>query len=245
MNSYAKFIRLLVVTLPTLAFTVLAETRTFTSKDGVTIEAAILEVSVSNKVTLKRSDGHVFKDVPLDFFSIKDQTYIYDWKKMNAEKLDDADITADTRMRLIVLLGKDNVEDDEGNKFQVFNPKVSFFNEDYKKSFQDIEASLILIGRHSQKTKYYSVIHRNNFTVNVRKREKIDWHGKKFTLPQNEKKKSFDYEGYVVVVWNKEGEVVLSKASKNTWDRVIPAITEARTGTLYEKDFVTEEKKDF
>ena len=82
--------------------------RTFTSEEGVTIEAEIISVDPRDRATLRRDDGQLFRDVPIEFFSDSDRKYIRKWRQDQLNALKNAEISKESRVRITVGTGRDD-----------------------------------------------------------------------------------------------------------------------------------------
>ena len=150
------------------------------------------------RVTIRRDDGRLFRDVPISFFSDADRKFIRKWKQDQIAALDNADIQEDSKVRVTVGTGRDsdfNNYGDIDDQIVGFKPKVSFYNEETLETFTEVDCTLVYIGEHVLNSRVYSVMNKQQFTVDLPPREKIEWFGGEFQQRYDPDYAGYKYEG--------------------------------------------------
>lgn len=221
------------------------EYRTFKSNDGAELEAQIVSCSVGESVTLRRSDGRLFKDVPWSRFSSDDQSYMEKWAEAEAEKINRADLVEDARLKITVLKGIDddfNEYGDIDDRVVEFEPKVIIESDELYRTFTGVKGVLVFVGHGYLKKDEYAVLSRQAFVLNLPANEKVRWTGKPFTCSYDPDYGGFEYAGYMLVLQNRSGEIIFRKASKTMWEKNAEKIITAKSKTGYSRDFTSEFK---
>lgn len=209
--------------LPLIAFLFIcrldAEIRPFTSSNGMTIEAELVDAS-DDKVTIRRKDGMLFKDVPLSRFSDADRQYAAEWLEKQKELEAMPDLRTDSRVRLYVLRGRDNDKndyDDIDDRVITFEPGVAIQSEEKDISYIGVRGSLVIVGKGVINDDVYTILDAQDFQINILSRQKSTWKGSGFECRYDPDYGGFEYGGYLLVLRNREGEIVQTKASKSSW----------------------------
>lgn len=224
------------------SYSVFAEYRNFTSPDGAEIEAEIVSADES-KVTIRLRDGRLFKEVGYERFSREDRSYIRDWVKAQQLLVDRADVTPDAAFRISFLKGRDddfNEYGDIDDRIVSFEPEVVIESQDYKKTYPDIEGTVVVVGRGVVNDKQYAVLSKQEFGMALKPRAKARWVGKSFECRYDPDYGGFEYGGYIIVIRNRAGEIVLVKASKSGWEQAPERLLKAKKRTGYNSDFSRE-----
>lgn len=219
------------------------ETRTFTSAEGVTIEAELLSVDPRERATIRRADGRLFRDVPIDFFSDADRKYIRKWQSDKQKALDTANITPDSRVRISVATSRDrdlNNYGDIDDQIIQYKPRLSFLNEEMQKTFTGVNGTLVFIGEHVLDGSVNGALYREDFKVNIPPKKKIEWDGIPFVTKYDPDWGGFKYEGYLLVVRDQKGEVVQIKASKSAWEQNYKKILKVPLNVPHDRKFESE-----
>lgn len=218
-----KLICILGCVLPLLTLTLVcrldAEIRPFSSSDGMTIEAELVEASEEN-VTIRRKDGMLFKDVPLSRFSDADRQYVSGWLKKQKELEGMPDISADSKIRLYVLRGRDDDKNDYNDiddRVISFQPGVAIQSEEKDKNYLGVSGTLVIVGKGANNDDVYTILDTQNFTIDILTRQKVTWKGTDFECRYDPDYGGFKYGGYLLVLRNRAGEIVQVKASKTSW----------------------------
>ena len=216
-----------------------SEFRVFTSQDGTEIEAQIVEAS-SEKVTIKRRDGRVFKDVALELFSEKDRKEIRAWVKQQQASIDNAEINADSKVKITFLRGRDDDENNYGDiddRVVRFEPEVVLASGEVYKTYTGIKGSIVVLGRQIMDDKLYAVLSKQDFTLKLPPGGKARWVGGGFECRYDPDYGGFEYGGYLVVLYDRSGKIVMVKSSKTTWERSPERILKAKARTGYNSSF--------
>lgn len=220
-----------------------ASGRTFTSTTGTQIEAELIHVDPLERATIRREDGRLFRDVPLEFFSVEDRNYIRDWQAQRKKEQDNANLTPDAEIRVLVGTGRDddfNEYGDIDDRIVTYQPKVTLINEEMLLTYSDVKGTLMLIGEHVLSKKSLGVIFRETFTLDLPPGEKTEWYGKKFMSRYDPDCCGFRYEGYVLVLRDQEGKIVQTKSSKRIWEDQVKSILKAKLNKTYDRKFESE-----
>ncbi len=213
--------------------------REFTSSDGATIEATVVDASAI-AVTIRRKDGSEFKDVPLSRFSAQDRKYVRGWRDARKQAVEDADLTHDSRIRITVKKGKDDDMNNYGDiddRVIVFEPGIVADNEEKELTFRNVQGTLVIIGSGVIEKDSYVVLSKQDFVIDLIPREQTRWEGDLFQCRYDPDYGGFDYAGYLLVLKNKAGHNVVVKASKSAWEKHPEAILKAKQLTGYDRNF--------
>ena len=176
----------------------------------------------------------------IDLFSEEDRKYIAKWQKNQNAKYDDADLTPDSRLSINLLKGnKDQFNDygDIDDRVVSFSPGVIVDNEEFRHSFKAVKGSVIIVGSNIMNDDQYVILSRQDFKLDLPKREKSRWEGAPFKCRYDPDYGGFDYGGYLVVLRNKKGEVVQTKGSRTAWEKNAENLLKAKKRKGYSVDF--------
>lgn len=216
-----------------------AEYRSFTGQDGSEIVAKIVEAD-SSKVTIQFRDGRLFKDVDLGKFSSGDQEFIQKWVKQQQVAINNAEIHADAKLTITFLRGRDDDENNYGDiddRVVRFEPEVALTSSEVYKTYTEIKGTAVVVGREILHDKRYALLDKQDFTLKVPPGEKAKWVGRGFTCRYDPDYGGFEYGGYLVVLRNRSGKIVMVKASKTAWERAPEALLKAKSRMGYNSDF--------
>ena len=219
--------------------------RTFVSQDRVELEAQIVSCKLGESVTLRRSDGRLFKNVPWSRFSSEDQSYMEKWAEAEAEKMNRADLVEDVRLKVTVLKGMDddfNEYGDIDDRVVQFEPKVIIESDELYRTFTGVRGVLVFVGHGYLKKDEYAILSRQAFVLDLPANEKVRWNGKPFTCRYDPDYGGFEYAGYILVLQNRSGAIVFRKASKTVWKKNAEKLISAKYKTGYNRDFTNEFK---
>ena len=213
--------------------------REFRSSDGVRIEAEMLEAS-STAITIRREDGKVFKDVPLERFCAEDRRYVNQWLAQEKERINNADLSADSKVKLLFLKGKDDEMNNYGDiddRIVKFEPEVVLTSEEKIVTYPDVEGTIVVVGQGILKNDQYTILSKQNFSIEVLPKQKSRWDGEAFECRYDPDYGGFEYGGYLLVLRNRAGDIVKSKASKSHWEKNPKVILGARKFQGYDSKF--------
>lgn len=221
--------------------------RKFTSTDGKTIEARILDYDRNDGVDIELRDGTTFHNVPVSRFLSQDRAYMRDWKHRREEQTNSAaSLMPDSKIVMTLKRSKDNDLNDKGdpdNREVDYEPGITFVNKEKNLSFRNLRGTLVIIGQSVLKSREYHILHREEFTVDyLPARGRTKWQGTPFTnvyddYPRNGSAFGADYEGYLIVLRDRKGYDRIIKASKTKWKDVYKAILDADPGKGHSNDF--------
>ena len=217
-----------------------ADYRVFKNDDGVELEAEVVSCVAGESVSVRRRDGRVFKDVAWSRFSMVDRKYLKDWAKAEAEKFSQADLDADARIKVTVLKGQDDDFNDYGDiddHVIKFAPRVIIDSDEKDRTFTGVTGVLVMIGQGYVRKSEYVVLKRQEFTLDLPAHEEVRWTGKPFKCSYDPDYGGYRYGGYVLVLKNRAGEIVLTKSSKTLWERSAKSIINAKERLGYDREF--------
>jgi hypothetical protein len=217
-----------------------AEYRVFKSDDGVELEAEMVSCKQGVSVSVRRRDGRLFKDVPWTRFSVKDRKYFADWAKAEAAKVENAELDADARIKVTVLKGQDDDFNDYGDiddHVVQFEPRVIIDSDEKDRTFTGVSGVLVMIGQGYLRKSEYVVLKRQEFTLDLPAGEEIRWTGKPFKCSYDPDYGGYEYGGYVLVLKNRDDEIVFTKSSKTLWGRNAKDIINAKLKQGYDREF--------
>jgi hypothetical protein len=221
------------------------EYRTLHNSDGVAIIAKVTDYDPAKGVSIQTRAGQKYQDVKLHFFSTEDQRYFKEWHAAREAAKHDAQLMPDAKIKMFVKSSRDNDLNDKGdpdNREVEYEPAITFDNEDKDLSYQDVEGTLVFIGQSVLDKGEYHVLYREDFTVTLPARERTKWEGSAFKnvyddYAANGSAFGAEYEGYLLVLRDKEARPVIVKASKSSWKSCLSAILSANMRQGHSRDF--------
>ncbi|NCG08686.1 MAG: hypothetical protein GWO81_03840 [Verrucomicrobia bacterium] len=213
--------------------------REFRSTDGMRIEAELMEAS-QTAITIRRQDGKVFKEVPLERFCSEDRRYVNQWLAQEKERINNADISADSKVKLLFLKGKDDEMNNYGDiddRIVKFEPEVVLTSEEKLVTYPDVEGTIVVVGQGIIEDEQYTILSKQNFSITVLPKQKSRWEGEAFECRYDPGYGGFEYGGYLLVLRNRDGRIVMAKASKSHWEKDPRAILNARKLQGYDSKF--------
>lgn len=221
------------------------EYRDFRNNDGVTIHARITDYDPDSGVSLELRDGRRYNSVALELFSAEDRDFVRSWFEARIAAKNDAPLKPDSRLIITVKLGRnDKLNDgsDPDNREVDYSPGIVLENEDKDLSYKNIRGTLVIIGESVLESREYHVLYKEDFTLDVSTLSSAEWAGSSFKnvyddYADNGSAFGADYEGYLVALRNKEGQVQMIKTSKTKWQAAHERILSANTRRAYSHDF--------
>lgn len=216
-----------------------AEYRSFSSSDGVTIEAELVEAT-KEKVTIRRTDGMVFKDVPLSRFSEADRLYVDQWLEEQKAIAATPDITAESKLRLYVLAGREEEivdKNDDRIRFVPYWPQVVIQSEEKETDYRAVRGTLVILGNGMNDNDTYIILQSQDFVMDVLSRQKSIWEGQSFQSSYHLDKGGYGYCGYLLILRDREGQIILSKASNSSWEQNPRRVLAAKNSYGYNVEF--------
>jgi len=227
------------------------EYRALKSSDGKTIEATITGYDAARGVSLKTKSGQIFKDVPANRFSIDDQSYFKTWAEKRETEKADASLTAENKIKIAVKTSGDkdlNKKGDPDNQEVSHEPGIIFDLSEEENSYQKVSGTLVFIGQSVIERDEYHILYREDFTVDLPSGETVKWDGTPFTnvydsITGNGSAFGAAYDGYLLVLRNKEGVISVSKSSSARFLDYVEAILKADLREGHSKDFTSSAAK--
>ncbi len=227
------------------------EYRALKSSDGKTLEATITGFDAARGVSLKTKSGQIFKDVPIDRFSIDDQNYFKSWAEKRETEKGDAMLTAENNIKIVVKTTGDkdiNKKGDPDNMEVSHEPGITFDLTAEENSYKKVSGTLVFIGQSTVERDEYHILYREDFTVDLPSGETVKWDGTPFTnvydsIKGNQSAFGAAYDGYLLVLRNKEGVISVSKSSSAKFLEYAEAILKADLRQGHSKDFTSSAPK--
>ncbi len=216
-----------------------AEYREFKSSDGRVLKAELVSAT-ETAITIRNERGTLFRDVPLEKFSAADHAFIRQWLKEQAQQRDQAEIHRDARIRLTFSKGKDddfNEYGDIDDRVVSFSPAVIIESQEHEVTYTEVTGTIVVIGRGHLQRDLYAILNRQEFIMDIPYRETSRWQGKDFSCSYDPDYGGFEYGGYLVVLRDRSGKIVYSKASKTALERAAEAVLKAKKRTGYDSSF--------
>ena len=215
-----------VVALLLTATVVRAEFRVFTGRDGQTMVAELVSAS-GGEVTLKRENGRTITTKAI-VFSDEDQDFIRKWQQ-------DQQSTYVPRFRFEVNSGKSTREaDDLGIDYwrQTFEFSASISNEERDFDVSGAKGSLLVLGKHVTESNQLKVLSRQDFNVDIPAGKTLKYQAKKFSstyIDIDYSREGYKYNGYLLIVHNKDGKVIATDSTPDTFARFAAAALKLKT----------------
>ncbi|MEM0965162.1 MAG: hypothetical protein AAGJ81_03285 [Verrucomicrobiota bacterium] len=211
-----------------------------TSLDGTVIRAQILAVS-DYGVTIQVENGRLFEDVPFSRFSKETMRLIEDWKENERLSVDQAEINSGSKLKIKVQRGRD----DEMNRYGDIDDRVVevqstviIENDDIEKTYTDVDGTFVLIAQGVAIDEgKYAVILRQDFKVSISPKDEARWTSKKVNFIYDPDYGGIEYEGYLVVLRDRSGRIVLARSSRSPWEKDPGPLLEAKVKQGYDRDF--------
>jgi hypothetical protein len=221
------------------------EFRTLTNNEGDEIEAKVIEYLNDQHVTIELRNGKTYKDVDISRFSIKDRTYFKEWEKARIAAKENADLKSDTELSIFVKSARDDDLNDKGdpdNREVEYEPAITFDNKEKDFSFKNVSGTLVFIGQSVLENSEFHILYREDFKVDLPRGERVHWEGKPFKnvyddYARNGSAFGAEYEGYLVVLRDKNQDVRVIKASKSSWKDDYRQILKANMRQGHSRDF--------
>lgn len=219
---------ILIALLGLFALVAAGEYRTFTDRDGRQIEAELTDYDSDRTLAkLKMRNGQEYA-VPLSRFSTEDQTFITDWAA-NRKWV----VTNDSDLEIDVKLGRRTKEVDSywNEHNNTIKPSIVIENRELYESYEDVTATLILLGEDLRTKGIWEVMYREEFTFSVAKLSKTAMEGKVISTwyyERDEIASGVRYDGYIFFITNSEGRRVHIRTSKGAWEENFPKAVKLR-----------------
>jgi len=231
-----------------LPITASAEFRTFTNSDGVSIEAQLVELKDGKVVTIELRNGREL-DADLTAFSEADRKHIKKWW----EQVQKDQVTLKPRNRLDITVKMNrkaksdryhgwSYADDET---QSFFPEVVIENEELD-TFEGNTVRIVILANDARNDYQMLVVSATTEEkVRLPERSEVSIEGKPFRLRKyeyrygstNNYEYGYEYDGYIVVVTNREGVVTHTKASKSKFLSNMELVNSCKAGEMYDDSF--------
>ena len=107
------------------------------------------------------------------------------------------------------------------------------------KDFLGNRVCLILMGEDTTIKKKWRAIHKREFDADLLAGKTFEWEGEPFKqgFDRTLAKSGHDYDGYILLIRNSEGKIVVSSQSKPYWAKDLEKAWGLQEGKDYDKDF--------
>ncbi len=218
-----------------------AEPLTLQSNNGGEITGTISNNTTPGTINLVRSDGRLYKNVPVSSFSLDSQQLIKSELEKQQKERENADITAESRLRISFQRQKaanNNKYGDIDDRIVTIQPQVTVESDEREKTYRDIKGEVIIIGKEVVSKDRWVILSKQNFTLpTIEPDRKVSWEGTQFECRYDPDYAGFDYEGHVVILRDKSGKIGMIKASNSRWEELVDPLTKAKVATGYNRDF--------
>ncbi len=137
--------------------------------------------------------------------------------------------------------GKD-IHGDYDDQQDNISMKITLRNRDLSKTFENMEAIYMLIGRSAVDRKSCKVLDRDSFNFSLgkdRENSVFEWESKEVitTWDDTNLKHGERYDGWIIVLLNSEGKIAAVKASKENWESGVLEALELKAGDWFGYNF--------
>ena len=227
------------------------EYRTFTSRDGKTVEAKVIDYMADvpgtkmKMVTIELKNGETYEKLDTNIFSSADQKYFKQWHADRLAAKDDAPLLPDAEIKMAVKKSRYNDLNDKGdpdNREVEYEPVIIFENEDWDLSYKKVGGTLVFIGQSTLDRGEFHVLYKEDFSIDLPRMEETIWEGKPFvnvydSNPSNGSAFGAKYDGYLIVLRDKNKKAQVIEASKAEWEENYQSILDADISKAYNKTF--------
>jgi len=197
--------------------------RSFVDKQGRSIDAEVVSVKGA-MVTIKKNDNQQDYTLQISRFSEGDQEYIRKW---NEDRLREGFTpTADSRFEVFVGFKSEDDLDEMGDfddRIQRLHPNVRLVNDELYDSYNEVSGILILVGESVFSSSEMKILSSQRISLkHTPLRGESKWNGRSVVNQydeDNSAKYGYKYKGYILMLKNKDGQIIYRKASRNSWER--------------------------
>lgn len=214
------------------------------NKNGGEIMGTVEPGQKPGTINLVRSDGRLFREIPVTSFSLESQKKIADALAKYQKERENADVTRESRLQISFQRNKsanNNRYGDIDDRIVTIQPRVTLESDERDKTYKDIKGEVIVIGKEVVSRDRWVILDRQRFNfAQIKPDDRITWEGEEFECRYDPDYAGWDYEGHVVILRNKAGKIAMVKGSNSGWEQILPALMKARKGTGYNKEFSKE-----
>jgi len=153
-------------------------------------------------------------------------------------------LTERTSLRVTFHKNKDDEfvgKGDVDNRFEIFYPEVKVDPPLSLGTSQNNEIILIILGENVYDDEEWKVFAYETGKMDLADGEVFVWKGKKVQIEYDPVSPSagfeFQYEGYVLLIKNSQGEVVFEKSTKSVWTKDLDRILKVKKDKTYKEDY--------
>jgi len=196
-----------------------------TNTEGRDIEVELLNLD-GNEIEFRMRNGNKYT-LGTEALDSKSQKLIAKWH----EKASQVVLTDEDRLRISVLTSRDSDDVDGGytgwkDMSEVIEPKVVIENLEFKRSFTNLKATIVLFGEDVTDRSILKVVYKDSFTFNLPEKKSYRWEGTPFRLKyliddndSYDNSHGFRYRYYFLVIENEDGQVGHCAGSVSGWTK--------------------------
>lgn len=183
--------------------------RSFTNQKGQSIEAKPKTMS-GGSVVLELKNGRVYS-VSVGDLSVDDQAYLKEWEKTAPQPL--------PRLRLEYDSGKRDGDDKAGDyddRAQILKPSMVVKNDDTRYSIKGGKGTVMVFGRGVTNRNELKVLFKGSFDFSLEPGQEAVFEGETTKVEyddSNSVQHGHKYSGYLLVVQDSKGEIVMNEGS--------------------------------
>ncbi|MEM0896708.1 MAG: hypothetical protein AAGJ79_07455 [Verrucomicrobiota bacterium] len=219
-----------------------AQERDFTSNDGKTIQATLVDAQ-AEKVQLKLPEGRKVW-VPRDRFDEASKKYIEEWESnpsMRAKA-----VLGDRLPKLSISLvngGSQKRDDKEAGyvdeRKRNIHFRVTILNEERGFKLEDAKATLFIHGE-SMNTGRNVVVHKkvwDNVTLDFQQKRELDAGAFELWYDDRGAVYGFKYDGYFLVMQDMDGRVIATKSVPSSASKYVEQVLKFEEGSAFDRNY--------
>ncbi|MGB0154976.1 MAG: hypothetical protein ACPGFB_13180 [Verrucomicrobiales bacterium] len=208
-----------------------AQSRTFTSTDGRTMEADVVSVTKDTAI-IKRGNRQF--TIPLTSLSQADREYLAEWRKEALKnKIPKLDVAINSK--------KSNRQNPKAYEERIgsFEFEITIENEEIHYSLENGKAHLIVLGRNCENPDTYCVMQKNEYGVDLEIGDTHEWQGDKmaFTFDDRDYSYGYDYYGFIFLLKNADGKIIYQRVTPSKFEWGIEPIFALEAKEAFDKTF--------
>ena len=213
------------------------------SKGGRKIDAKILSVT-EDEVSFQRRGTEKVHQVPLTGLSEDTVKLLRSWKPSPSAEAATSKVTRESlpRFEITFEAKKNNRAAEprkERNRRESISPKVTIKNTDRSKNLDGVQMTAVTFSRGIVEKRTIKVLKADTFDVSVIAGTKRTYQcsGTSYVFDKASKEKhGFKYQGYAVVLHDKEGNVLYSKSSPEGYAKIPEKVLKVKAGGSYDSN---------
>ena len=210
------------------------------SKDGREIVVTILSVT-GDEVSFRRDGAEKVYTLPLSKLSDESVSMLEEWEPSAEAKAIPA-YTKDTLPNLNITFsaGKSNrisKKERFDDRTEIIKPVVTIENRDLKTDFVGVKMTVVTFARGLVDSTSIKVLTKNSFDVDIKALEKASYRCSQASSEYDKQgyaKYGHKYQGYAVVITDKNGNIILTKGTPPRYEAIPELVLKVTAGKLYE-----------